>query len=229
MFSTKLKTLLVIFLTAFLSINNAFAEKVVKPTITFYMPKKINQFLSRGNISNYSETRVGYNNSCGPMSMLFIHNYITYIKEGKPDHLSGNIHNVKAAIERQYKAIGIRNNILTQYSELRQLGVNWGFYSKVFSDKSGFPNARNVVEHIKNGLELDRMTVVNLKKEGAVLNPYKMEHFIVIIKITANNRNPNDLTFTYFDPWDGRIKNASFKDMTSSWIGSHSVLQVGVR
>lgn len=188
----------------------------------FYAPVKFEEFKSKANTWNYNEQKIGYTYSCGPMSMLYVHNYYTFVNEGKPDELSKSLDSVKSAIERQYTNIGVRINDTTSFSDLRKMANKWQWHVKNATEKDyGMP----FFEYIKKGLAEDKITIVNLKKE-AKITPFNMEHFIAVMGVLYPKADTKDPFVIYFDPWVGELKTTTQSVLERDSISSRSVMQV---
>lgn len=217
--TSKVKILFIAVILSLFSLPS-FADKYnLGLGYTLYTPKNFGEFRKVANVQNYSEIATGYRNSCGPMTMLFIHNYYTYRKKGRPDDLSKSVASVKAAIERQYKTMKLRNNVYTHFYNLRDLGRSWG-WNVVYREQ------KPLIDHIKTKLEENKFVVVNLKENSILTKGLfrNVQHFIAITAVTEHGNGT--MNIAYFDPWDGKIKNTSYDDLRKSWIGTHNVLTI---
>lgn len=217
--TSKVKILLITVVLSLFSLPS-FADKYnLGLGYTLYTPKNFGEFRKVANVQNYSEIATGYRNSCGPMTMLFIHNYYTYRKQGRPDDLSKSIASVKAAIERQYKTMKLRNNVYTNFDKLKALGRSWGW--NVVNNLE-----KNLLEHLKLKLTENKFVVVNLE-ENSILTKDLFRNVKHFIAITAVIEHPNgSKTINYFDPWDGKIKSTDYNTLKQSVIKSYSVLTI---
>ncbi|PZM85777.1 hypothetical protein DLH72_01375 [Candidatus Gracilibacteria bacterium] len=225
--ASKVKILFIAVILSLFSLPS-FADKYnLGLDYALYTPKNFGEFRKVANVQNYSEITTGYRNSCGPMTMLFIHNYYTYKKQGRPDDLSKSVASVKAAIERQYnKTMGLRNNVYTDFDNLKALGRSWGWSSVRKSNKSGFDGSPNLYEFIKRKLTENKFVVVNLEKNSILTKDLfrNVQHFITITAV-IEHRN-GTINIVYFDPWDGKLKTTTYDNLRKSWIGTHNVLTI---
>jgi len=162
------------------------------------------------------QSKTGYNNSCGPTSLLFINNWVAgnvtpvFIKD---------VASAKLGLNSLYDYIGIINTSTTTFDQLKYVAKNKWRWTKVIRMSSSDSTSTNV-ENLINSLKNDKLNLIVLK-ENAIINPVgKFEHIVIVYAYnktpgsSKNNRGNDDIYF--FDPYYGGTNKFKVSDISNT-------------
>lgn len=92
-------------IAVFLSVISNYSLAGISADGKHYFAKKFYSAYKYSNGSDLSQLKTGYNNSCGPMSMLMVNNYYSYLYNGISASFTQSTSKVKSALDRLYNFI----------------------------------------------------------------------------------------------------------------------------
>ena len=163
----------------------------------------------------------GYNNACGPTSLLFLDNHFSRRRFGySPSHLL-NVTSVRVSLTSLYAFLGIANNSATNFDQLKRILVQrWGWTQvyRASANNSRDTNMDSMITRLRQNIT----SLIVFKKDypgNPLYGLSPVDHIVIVYQYlyarSDGITSGDDLIF-FFEPYYGLTGSFPRRDSASA-------------
>lgn len=150
-----------------------------------------------------NQKKTGYNNSCGPTSLLFLNSFFSKKDTGKFPSFTDSLSQSKDAVSRLYQYLGLPTNSITYLNHLKMIAQDkwgWSYVVRMSFNDSISTNMTRLMGYLTNNIP-----AIVVLSGSHPQNPVGGYDHIVIIYAYQKMKDSNGLAPT--NPYNNRLND----------------------